>query len=65
MPEGFSVNGKKSLMIHGFNAHSDASAEADFVITAPENVEPSNRIVLEINLPGRISPLYAPITILG
>lgn len=52
-------------MIHGFNAHSDASAEADFVITAPENVEPSNRIVLEINLPGRISPLYAPITILG
>jgi ADP-ribosylglycohydrolase len=65
LPEGFTVKGKKSLMLHGFNPHSDGSATADFVITAGENVLAENRIVLEILTMGRATPMYISIPIFG
>ena len=65
LPEGFTVKGKKSLMLHGFNPHSDGSATADFTITAGENVLAENRIVLEILTMGRATPLYISIPIFG
>ena len=65
LPEGFTASGKKSLMIHGFNPHSDGSAECDFVITAGENINAENRIILEILTVGRATPLYISIPIFG
>ncbi len=65
LPEGFTAKGKKSLMIHGFNPHSDGSATADFVITAGDAVNAENRIILEILTQGRATPMYISIPIFG
>ena len=65
LPEGFTASGKKSLMIHAFNPHTSGMATCDFVIKAGENVDPSNRIILEINTLGRCTPLYLSFPLFG
>ncbi len=65
LPEGFSVKGRKNIMVHGFNPHSLGHTEVDFVIKAGENVDAENRIVLEINGHGRCTPLYCSFPLLG
>ena len=65
LPEGFTVSGKKTAMLRGFNPHSHGEAEVDFVLTVPEKVESTNRIILEISNVGGFTPLYASFVLLG
>jgi hypothetical protein len=65
LPDGFSVSGKKSIMVHGFNPHSCGQASARFVIKAGEEVEAMNRAVLEITTLGRCTPMYICVPLLG
>ena len=58
LPEGFTDEGKRTLMTKAFNPHTSGKGEADFTITAPETIAPENRIVLEIFTNGRCTPLY-------
>ena len=48
-----------------FNQFHVAQRSVPFTITAGEQVQPLNRIVLEISSVGRSMPLYVPITVLG
>ena len=64
-PDGFTVSGRKTLLIHDFNPHSCGRAECDFVITVPEETEAESRIILEIIPDGRISPMYISFLLLG
>ena len=58
LPEGFTVEGRKTLMSKAFNPHTSGKADADFIIRAGDVVAPENRIVLEIFTNGRCTPLY-------
>ena len=65
LPEGFTATGKKSLMMHAFNPHSDGTAECDFVIKAGDNVDAMNKVILEITATGRCTPMYICIPLFG
>ena len=65
LPEGFTVSGRKSLMVHGFNPHSTGQASTRFVIKAGEHVEAMNRAILEIVTLGRCTPMYISVPLLG
>ena len=58
LPDGFTAEGRSSLMTKAFNPHTSGKGEADFIIRAPETVAPENRLVLEIFTNGRCTPLY-------
>lgn len=64
-PEGFKVTGPKALMLVHHNAHQKHVAEADYVITAGENVEPTNRLVLEVVIDDHHTAGYIPVVLLG
>ena len=67
LPEGFTVEGRKSLIVQTptGKGHSDGTAETEFVIRAGENVQVRNKCVLEVSALGRPSALYIPIVLLG
>ena len=65
LPEGFTASGKKSLMMHAFNPHSDGTAHCDFVIKAGDVVNAENRAILEIISVGRCTPMYVSIPLFG
>ena len=65
LPEGFSVSGRKNVMLPGYNPHTGGENQLDFVLSVPENVESSNRIVLEITPIGHFTPLYVSFVLLG
>jgi hypothetical protein len=66
VPDGFSVEGPKSLTLNACNAHSlDCSASLEFTVTAGEYIEPSNRLVLEVETDGRATVAYIPVVFLG
>ena len=66
LPEGFSVVGDQNLFLYSWTRHSiEPHAETDVVIKAGDNVAATNRIVLEISVPGRHTAVYCPITLLG
>ena len=65
LPEGFTATGKKTLMMHAFNPHSDGTAHTDFVIKAGDVVNAENRIILEIIGNGRCTPMYISIPLFG
>lgn len=65
LPEGFTAEGKRTMMIKAFNPHSDGSATTSFVIRAGEHVAEKNRIVLEITVDGRYTPLYLSVPLLA
>ncbi len=58
LPDGFTAEGKRTLMTKAFNPHTSGKGSADFVIRAGETVEAENRMVLEIFVNGRCTPLY-------
>lgn len=64
-PEGFTVEGKNSVRLTHSNAHNPATEEVTFTITAPEHVEPENRIVVEVITNGRPTPGYVSLVLLG
>ncbi|MBQ8372564.1 MAG: ADP-ribosylglycohydrolase family protein [Clostridia bacterium] len=65
LPEGFTASGKKTMMIKAFNPHSCGVGEADFVIKAGESVAAENRIILEITVSGRCTPMYVSVPLFG
>lgn len=65
MPEGFSVSGKKNVLLTRCDDHDNGLSEVDYVIQAGENVAVDNRIIIEISADGRPSPLYASFLLLG
>lgn len=65
LPEGFRVEGEKSLFIQEFNGRTNAEAEYDFRLVAGENVSSENRIVLEVIPHGRHTAMYISFLILG
>ena len=65
LPDGFSAEGKRSAMVYAYDPHHYGEAKFDFTIRAGENVEPENRMVLEINGQGRCTPLYVSFPLFG
>lgn len=65
LPEGFRVEGEKSLFIQEFNGRTNSEAEYDFRLVAGENVSSENRIVLEVIPHGRHTAMYISFLILG
>ena len=62
---GFTVKGPKWARLLHRDAHSEAVTEVDFTLTAPEEVDALNRVVLEITADGRPSSAYMPLVLLG
>lgn len=65
LPEGWYVEGPKCVQLLHPTAHSDATADVDFIITTPEKIENVNRIILEIVANGRPTVGLIPITLIG
>ena len=65
LPEGFTATGKRTLMMHAFNPHSDGTAQCDFVIKAGDSVEATSKAILEIDAVGRCTPMYIAIPLFG
>lgn len=65
LPEGFTVDGKKSAILPEFTPHSHGDIYLDFTIKAGENVDAVNRIVLELAPIGRHQPMYISFVLLG
>lgn len=63
--DGFTISGPRFARLLNFSSHSDAITELDFRITAPEQIEAKNRLVLEIVAEGRPTVAYIPILLLG
>ena len=64
-PEGWHVECEKNLFTPALHSKHMQHAKASFVITAGENVEAINRIVLEIVCAGRPTSILVPMTIMG
>lgn len=58
LPDGFTAEGKRTAMVKAYNPHTNGTADADFVIKAGETVAAENRIILEITVDGRFTPMY-------
>ncbi|MBR5515448.1 MAG: ADP-ribosylglycohydrolase family protein [Clostridia bacterium] len=66
LPEGWSVRAPKSVYLrHWYNQLVDRPTIIDFTITAGEQVDSMNRIVVEAKAPGRPTVGYIPVTVLG
>ena len=65
LPEGFTVKGRKTAPLQRRDRHYSGTTDLNFTLTAGEEVEAENRIVLEINFKGRCTPVYVPIVLLG
>jgi len=66
LPEGWSVDTNKSVYLrHWYNLLKDKPTEVEFTITAGEQVDAMNRIVVEATAPGRPTVGYIPVTVLG
>ena len=63
--DGWKIEGPRFARLLNFTSHANAITELDFKITAPENIEAKNRLVLEISADGRPTVAYIPIVILG
>lgn len=64
-PEGWQVNGPRSLFTSAAHSAFTGHASAEFTIVAGERVEALNRVTLEISCPGRPTPLLLSLPILG
>lgn len=64
-PEGWQVNGPRSLFTSAAHSAFTGHASAAFTIVAGERVEALNRVTLEISCPGRPTPLLLSLPILG
>lgn len=67
MPDGFTVKGDKSVYLQHLSAHNNliGAADADYIITAGENTESYNRIIVEVLAEGRPSIGLFEMVILG
>ncbi len=55
------------MNLHTHEMHSQYTSPAigRFTIRAPEDVPAHTRLVLEVMSPGKMTPVYLPLTILG
>ena len=65
LPEGFSVEGRKTAILPNINPHEKGIVTLNFKLRAGENVDQINRCVLEIVAEGRFASLYIPVVLLG
>lgn len=68
LPEGFSVEGKKSLILDNFNGSNSkylAKSSITFAIKAGETLQAENKCVLEVVAQGYYTPMYIPILLLA
>lgn len=65
LPEGFTVEGRKTVSLHQRSTYYNAMAETTVTIKVPENFDAENKCVLEISAVGRMTPMYIPILLLG
>ena len=66
LPDGFSVEGKQSFTLHYKESrHYNGTADLDVKIRTGEQVEPTNRCVLEIIADGHPTPMYIPFILLA
>lgn len=65
LPEGWRAQSEKNLFTSAAHSTFRSHASTAFMLTAGEQTEPVNRIVLEITCAGRPTPLLVPIAIMG
>lgn len=66
LPDGFSVEGKKSFIARNNYIRNDKSDLTEtFTVTAGDKIEAKNRLVLEISIEGTPELVYVPVTFLG
>ncbi len=63
--DGFTVTGDLNLHTNANKPEFEAPAKGCFTITAPDSVKAVNRIVIEISVTGRMTPLYAQLVLFG
>lgn len=59
------VEGSMNLHAHTPGYDPEMTCRGEFTITAGEFTDPTNRLVLEVATPGRPTPVYLPVTIMG
>lgn len=66
VPEGFTVDGPKNGFLKRYerHAHGTGHFKAEFTVTAPEYLNDTERLVLEITSPGRHTSIYVPVVLL-
>ncbi len=65
LPEGFTATGQAVSRVNWRGADQHRHDQSSFVITAPDQVDPVNELVLKIASPGRMKPLLVPVVLLG
>ena len=66
LPEGFSVSGgKRNMTIRRYDSHNNGISSTSFVLKSGEQINEINRIVCEILITGRHTPLYVSIPLLA
>ena len=64
-PEGFKIEGPKSIRLPHVNSHYNGTYEADYIVTAGDIVNDKNRVVIEATSDERGACMYIPLVILG
>ena len=66
LPDGWSVDTDKRVYLrHWYNLLKDKPTEVEFTVTAGDQVDAMNRLVVECTSPGRPTVGYVPVTVLG
>ena len=65
LPDGFSVNCEKTVLLPQVGAHTNGVVETQAEIFAPEILSDENRLVIEARADGKMTLGYIPITLLG
>ena len=66
LPEGFTAEGKRSMLLDHWTSHSKfPHCETNVLIKAGDTVAETNRLVLELTVAGRPTAVYCPIVLLG
>lgn len=58
LPEGFRAECPSTVLLNRLDDHGDLDGYATAVITAPEQVSGTHRMILEVTVPGRHTALY-------
>jgi hypothetical protein len=66
LPEGFTVEGKRALVLeHNSSHHREPQKDIHVTIKAGERVEAINRVVLEVTADTRPTACYVPLQLMG
>ncbi len=68
LPEGWTVEGKKNISVHYQCSdwiHNELIVSEDYVITAPEEIDATNKLILSVKGAATIDETLIPIIIMG